>query len=260
MSTQKTQVRRAFSRSADSYDATATVQREIAGRLLAVLPPLPKPRRALDAGCGTGHGLSLLKQRWPESELLALDFSLPMLAKIQGDAAGFNYQRCCADVEAMPFAASSFDMLWSNLTLQWCDPFRFASEAARLLRPPGLLAVSTLGTGTFVELRRAFAGIDSYQHTTQFNHAEDIAAAIAGAGLRLTVLHQHTLIRHHPDMRSLLAEVRDIGASRGIGGGARRSGLMGKVAWHRFEDAIEAQRTPAGLPLSYETLLICAEK
>jgi malonyl-CoA O-methyltransferase len=260
MSTQKTQVRRAFSRSADSYDATATVQREIAGRLLSALPPVSKPQRTLDAGCGTGHGLTLLKQRWPESELLALDFALPMLAKVQGDDAGLHVQRCCADVEAMPFAAASFDLIWSNLTLQWCDPFRFATEAARLLRPPGLLAVSTLGPGTFVELRRAFAGIDNYQHTTQFNHANDIVAAIACAGLRLTVLHQDTLIRHHPDMRQLLAEVRDIGANRGIGGGVRRSGLMGKLVWRRFEDAIEEQRTPAGLPLSYETLLICAEK
>jgi malonyl-CoA O-methyltransferase len=259
MSTQKTQVRRAFSRSADSYDATATVQREIAGRLLAVLPPLPKPRRALDAGCGTGHGLSLLKQRWPASELLALDFALPMLAKIQDDDA-FNSQRCCADVEAMPFADASFDLLWSNLTLQWCEPSRFATEAARLLRPLGLLAVSTLGPGTFIELQRAFAGVDSYQHTTLFKHADDIDAAIVGAGLRRTVLHQETLIRHHPDLRSLLAEVRDIGASRGIGGGARRNGLLGKVTWRRFEDAIEAQRTPAGLPLTYETMLICAEK
>jgi hypothetical protein len=75
----------------------------------------------------------------------------------------------------------------------------------------------------------------------------------------LSVLRQETLIRHHADTRSLLAEVRDIGANRSIGG-TRRTGLMGKTAWRRFEEACEAQRMPAGLPLSYETLLICAQK
>jgi malonyl-CoA O-methyltransferase len=183
-----------------------------------------------------------------------------MLARLEAGACGRPILRCCADVEAMPFANASFDLLWSNLTLQWCDPHRFAAEAARLLRSQGWLAASTLGPGTFVELRRAFADVDNYQHTSHFYHTEDIVTAIANAGLRLCLLHQETLIRYHRDTRSMLAEVRDIGANRSIGRGFRRAGLMGKTAWRCFEDAWEAQRTPAGLPLSYETLLICAQK
>jgi malonyl-CoA O-methyltransferase len=259
VSSEKAQVRRAFSRSADSYDATAALQRQVGVSLLAAMPLIDAPRHALDSGCGTGHGLTLLQQRWPDTEFLAVDFSLPMLERIQPNTSSCPIPRCCADVEVMPFADANFDLLWSNLTLQWCNPVRFVSEGARLLRPRGWLAASTLGPGTFIELRRAFSGIDRYQHTSHFNHADDIITAIANAGLSLSVLRQETLIRHHADTHSLLAEVRDIGANRSIGG-TRRAGLMGKAAWHRFEEACEAQRTPAGLPLSYETLLICAQK
>ena len=62
----KQRVRESFDRAATTYDAAAVVQRRICQRLLDELDPaLPAPASVLDAGCGTGYGARLLRQRWP---------------------------------------------------------------------------------------------------------------------------------------------------------------------------------------------------
>jgi malonyl-CoA O-methyltransferase len=248
-------VRGAFGRAATRYDSAAVFQREVGRRLLARLGADLPPRRILDIGCGTGHGVGLLADRWPEADILTLDFALPMLRQMAQPAMA----RICADAEAVPLADASIDLLWSNLTLQWCDPTRFAREAARLLRPGGRLAASTLGPGTFAELRRAFAAADGYRHTIEFRDEAELTAAFAAAGLCLRVVERAALTRRHDALRPLLAEVRDIGANR-VGGNRRRRSLMGKAAWAEFAAAYEAQRGATGLPLTYDTLFLYAEK
>ncbi|MBS0552842.1 MAG: malonyl-[acyl-carrier protein] O-methyltransferase BioC, partial [Proteobacteria bacterium] len=64
----KQAVRSAFDRAAESYDGAAVVQREICHRLAgfaAAAPCVGAPRRALDAGCGTGYGVDLLASLCP---------------------------------------------------------------------------------------------------------------------------------------------------------------------------------------------------
>ena len=39
---------------------------------------VPPPRRALDAGCGLGHGLRALHALWPQAELQGLEWSAPL--------------------------------------------------------------------------------------------------------------------------------------------------------------------------------------
>ncbi|MBS0324748.1 MAG: methyltransferase domain-containing protein [Proteobacteria bacterium] len=207
----------------------------------------------LDAGCGTGHGTHLLGRCWPGADILALDFALPMVAAVVDTG-----QRLCADMESLPLASSSMGGYWSNLAMQWCDSRRVAGEAARVLRPGGWLAVSTLGPGTFAELRQAFAGVDAHRHTLVFPARQAVAAAFTGVGLRIT-LEQRSLLRHYPDLGSLLAAVRELGASRVTGAG-RRTGLMGKVAWQRFAANYEALRQPRGLPLSYDVFFILGQR
>ncbi len=248
----KARLRRSFAAAAAGYDAAAAVQREVAARLLAGLPAMADVTNLLDLGCGTGHGLSLLAERFPGRQPLAVDFALPMLA-------GLAAPRLCADAEALPLCDASIDLVWSNLTLQWCDAPRFFAEVARVLRRGGRLAASTLGPGTFAELRRAFAGVDAYRHTLAFASAEQLAAALAGAGLSLCALDTVSLTRRHADLAGLLAEVRGVGANRVTGPGARR-GLMGRAARRRFEAAWEEMREGGALPLSYEVIFLHAEK
>lgn len=253
----KHRIRESFDRAAASYDGVAVLQRTVCEQLLARFnPPSAETATAtpaiLDAGCGTGYGTRLLRARWPAAHLSVADFAPAMLERARADAdACFN-----ADIEALPFERQSFDIWWSSLTIQWCDAGTVFAEAARVLRPQGRLAVSTLGPATFHELRSAFSAVDRYRHTLSFSEPEVISHALQVAGFSAIVTHREKLTLHYPDLKTLLRAVKGIGANA-VGEGAR-TGMMGRHAWRSLEAAYEHQRTPAGLPASYDVLLCYA--
>ncbi|MBI4995585.1 MAG: malonyl-ACP O-methyltransferase BioC [Rhodocyclales bacterium] len=246
-------VRRSFDRAAASYDAAANLQRQVCQLLLAELAE-PAPARILDAGCGTGYALGLLAGRWPGAKFVAADFAPGMVAA----AGGGRFPGICADIEALPFAAASFDLYWSSLSFQWCDTGRAVAEAARVLAPGGRLAVSSLAPGTLAELQEAFAGTDRHRHVLEFPPAAALAAACATAGLADARLERRTLRFHHGDLAALLRELKALGANQV--GAKRRPGLMGRAAWQTVERRYEAWRTPAGLPATFEVVLCTASK
>lgn len=254
MSPSKSQVRAAFARAADRYDAAAMLQREVCNRLLAATASLPNPSSLLDAGCGTGYGVTLLRTQWPSTEMTAIDFVPEML----------RHARChephcvVADIESLPFSASSFDAWWSSLALQWCDVNIVMREAHRVLSPGGWLAVSTLGPGTFCELREAFSEVDSHAHTIGFSDAERLTTAAISAGFFNGCVHRLTLTFYYPDLRTMMGSVKDIGANA-VGSG-RRDGLMGKDLWARLEAAYERRRCKPGLPATYDVILFTARR
>lgn len=244
----KRAIRHSFDRAAGSYDAAAALQREVGGLLLAMLP-MRTVDTVLDAGCGTGHGRRLLSARWPRARLVAADFAPAMLVAAEGE-------RICADIEALPFPPAAFDLYWSNLAIQWCDAARAVKEAARVLAPGGMLAVSSLGPGTLAELDDAFSGVDRHRHVLEFAPAEALADACAAAGLRSVALEIRTLRRHHPDLKSLLSTLKALGANQV--GGARRPGLLGRKRWQSIEARYESLREDDGLPATWEVILCTA--
>ena len=250
----KDRVRESFDRAAITYDTAAVVQRRVCDRLLEALRSERPPAQIIDAGCGTGYGARRLRGRWPLAQITGVDFAPAMLQFAQRDA-----DICLtADIEKLPFADANFDLWWSSLTIQWCAANRVFGEAARVLKAGGLLAVSTLGPGTFTELRDAFSGVDQHRHTLPFSDPELIREALAGADL-----HDITLIRekhtvHYSDLKALLRAVKAIGAQN-VGAGAR-SGMMGRAAWQKLEAAYEQHREAAGLPASYDVILGYARK
>lgn len=255
----KQRIRESFDRAAASYDAAAVLQKQVCELLLAglALPATAGAPAILDAGCGTGYGARLLRARWPAAQLSVADFAPAMLDLARGSAdACFSAAAC--DLEALPFADHSFDAWWSSLTIQWCAAGTVFAEAARVLRPHGRLAVSTLGPGTFDELRSAFSTVDGYRHTLPFSEPAAIQEALHGAGFSGIALQRKTLTLHYPDLTTLLRAVKAIGANA-VGAGAR-SGMMGRSAWRALEAAYEKQRQPDGLPASYDVILAYAER
>ena len=249
-------VRAAFDKAADDYDAVATVQRAACDRLLALATTTRrfKPDRILDAGCGTGYALAGLHRAFPAARLLALDFAPGMLRRIPPGLA----QPLCADLEHLPIAATSLDAIWSSYALQWCHPRRALPELARSLRPGGQLWIATLGPGTLSELREAFRHVDDAEHVLRFQPPEITVAAAEEAGLHVLASERDTLHAWAPDLRSLLADIKTLGAHQT--GAPRRRAPLGKSAWARLTAAYEAHRGPAGLPASYDTFWLIAEK
>ncbi|WP_147653221.1 malonyl-ACP O-methyltransferase BioC [Vulcaniibacterium gelatinicum] len=263
-------VRRAFSRAAPEYAAAARLQHEIESRLLESLDYLadpalarPVPEVVLDLGCGPGRAAAAMQRHWPKARVLALDLALPMLRQVRRHAGSWRpFARrpapVCADLRALPLREASVDVLFSNLCLQWIEdlPAAFA-ELRRVLRPGGLLLVSTFGPDTLHELRAAFASADAVPHVSPFASIAQFGDALVQAGFRDPVLDRDLLRTHYPDLPALMRELRAIGATNALA--ARRHTLTGKARFAAAAAAYEGFRDAAGqLPASWEVITAMA--
>ncbi|MFC4159495.1 malonyl-ACP O-methyltransferase BioC [Chitinimonas lacunae] len=258
--TDKQAVRRSFDRAARSYDGAAVLQREVAERMLDRLQWVKlAPRHILDAGCGTGYAGPRLRQRYEGARLLELDLAPAMLAVARervgllGRWFGRAPWQVCGDIEALPLASGSLDLVWSSLALQWVnEPDAAFREFHRVLRPEGLLMFSTFGPDTLQELRAAFAGVDNHTHVNRFIDMHDLGDALSRAGFASPVMDMEKIVLTYEDMRAVMSDLKALGAHNVTLG--RRTGLMGKSAWSRAMATYEQLRRDGRLPASYEVV------
>ena len=264
------QVRRAFSRSAASYDAAAQLQHAVEARLLESLdylddPALQReaPQRVLDLGCGTGRASIAMQKRWPKAQIVSLDLALPMLRQARGTSArsmgwlsnpfARKPAQVRADARALPLAEASVDVLFSNLCVQWVEDLdALFAGFRRVLKPHGLLLVSTFGPETLWELRDAFAQADEAPHVSPFADIAGFGDALVRAGFHQPVLDREEETTHYPDLASLMRELRAIGATNALA--SRRHTLTGRARFAAAAAAYEAHRDAQGLPATWETI------
>jgi malonyl-CoA O-methyltransferase len=257
----KREVRRAFSKAAANYDATAVLQREVCSRMLERLDYIRlQPERILDAGSGTGWGTRQLIQRYPAAQIVALDIAIGMLRASRGHSSwwqklfgGEKQLQLCADVECLPLAARCAEMVWSNLTVQWCNdlPATFV-ELQRVLKVDGLVMFSTFGPDTLKELRTAFDGVDGYSHINRFADMHDIGDMLVAAGFAEPVMDMEYITLTYDDVKAVMQDLRSIGAHNATGG--RAPGMVGKEKWARIMQNYESLRRNGKLPATFEVI------
>jgi malonyl-CoA O-methyltransferase len=266
-------VRRHFARAAATYDGAAVLQKEIGGRMAERLDVVKlAPAAILDAGCGTGDAQAEFAARYPAARYVALDVALPMLAAARakaglsrsalarvfatftgGRAGGALPRFVCADVAAMPFAAATFDLVWSNLALQWVSDVPAAlHEINHVLAVGGLVTFSTFGPDTLKELRSAFAAVDRHPHVSRFADMHDIGDMLVGAGFADPVMHMEMLTLTYADGPAMMRDLKAIGATNAAN--ARPRALMGRHRWQRALAALEAMRRDGRIPATFEVI------
>lgn len=261
------QVRRSFSRAAHGYDGAAALQREVGARLSETLDYLDErtPEVVVDIGCGPGHLSAAMQKRWPRAQVIALDLALPMLREARSHFGEGGWRprllggarrpdAVCADARALPLRDGSVDVLFSNLCLQWCEdlPAVFAGFR-RVLKPGGLLLVSTFGPDTLYELRGAFAEADAAPHVSLFPSIAQFGDALIASGFQNPVLDRDEFVLGHPDLGHLMRELRTLGATNAMSD--RRRSLTGRARFARAAQAYEALRGSDGrLPATWEVI------
>ena len=216
------------------------------------------PQRVLDVGCGDGHGARGLAQIYPDAQLLGLDFAYSMLQTARGHGAWlrrlFARERVaylCADMAALPLAAASVDLAWSNLALHCLgDPLPALKEMRRVLRVGGLLMFSCYGPDTLKELKRAFAAGDSAMHVHDFIDMHDLGDMLSACGYAEPVMDMELITVTYADVDALIKDLRASGQVNALAG--RRRGLTGKDAYRAMRAAYEELRRDGSLPASFE--------
>ncbi len=119
----------------DPYGSCFTYSRmRLEQALDRYLPESGVGLRALDVGCGTGHHLRRLVSRGFEAA--GIDGSSEMLEEARRANRAVELHE--ADVEALPFADQSFDLVLCIEVLRYlASPQRCIAEIARVLRPGG---------------------------------------------------------------------------------------------------------------------------
>jgi malonyl-CoA O-methyltransferase len=245
-----------FERAADTYDANAVLQREIANRLTERLDFIRmQPQTILDIGCGTGAVSEHLLNRYKKARIIGVDLALNMVQKTRQRGGWFRKpQGVCADAARLPFAQHSVDMLLSSLMLQWCNdlPGVFR-EFVQVLKPNGLLMFATFGPDTLKELRASWGTVDGYTHASQFVDMHDVGDALLQAGFRDPVVDMEIITLTYGDVRGLLRDLKGIGANNATYG--RNHGLTGKARLQAFLQAYEQFRQKDGnYPATYEVV------
>lgn len=263
----KARARTSFGRAANTYDAAAILQKQVREEMLNRLDLIKlTPQTILDAGCGTGAASHALQKRFVKSQVISLDFALPMLQKtrvgsdttglmhqIKNMLSGVKHNLVCADIESLPLASKSVDLVWSNLAIQWCNDLDAALlEFYRVMQPEGLLMFSTFGPDTLKELRVATGRQDGMTSVSRFIDMHDIGDALVRAGFSAPVLDVERFTLTYDDVKSVMRDLKSIGAHNATDGRAR--GLLGRGFLQKLESNYEQYRTDGKLPATFEVV------
>jgi malonyl-CoA O-methyltransferase len=253
----KTRVRASFNRAANTYDAAAVLQKQVREEMLSRLDLVKiAPLAILDAGCGTGHGSFGLQKRFRSAQVYSLDIALNMLQQTKLQRPFLQkilnkQQLLCADIESLPIASNSMDLVWSNLALQWCNDLDAAfTEVSRVLQPESLFVFSTFGPDTLKELRTSTN--NGHTHVSRFIDMHDIGDALIRAGFSTPVLDVEHYTLTYDDVKGVMKDLKNIGAHNATQGRAR--GLQGKSFLQNLTQQYEQFRTNNKLPATFEVV------
>jgi malonyl-CoA O-methyltransferase len=249
-------MRQDFARAAGNYDRAAVLARETGSRMAERLDLVRiAPERVADIGCATGDGLRELQRRYPAALPLAVDFARPMHAAVNARATLIQRLRgraprlVNADARALPLAASSLGLVWSNLMLHWLDdPLPAFSEFHRVLEVGGLLMFSMLGPDTLKELRAAGLEAGVAAPLRGFLDMHDVGDMLLAAGFAEPVMDMEMVTLTYRSPRGLLADQRHLGV---------RDGLFGYLPWRDWRKVFAAyarHRVSGRLPASFEVV------
>ena len=94
-------------------------------------------KRVADIGCGKGRFARIVKERWPDAHVLAVDLAEAMLNHVPA-----NIERIAASMTALPIANDAMDAAYATESLEHAVDIPAAvAELARIVKPGGRIAI-----------------------------------------------------------------------------------------------------------------------
>ncbi len=174
-----------------------------------------RPATICDIGCGTGKGIRGLQEQYPRSRVYAVDISRQMLLCARSCYRRLSKKRLVAtDMERLPFANASFDLIFSSLALPWSNDVRATlREFARVSSRGALLMFASFGPGTLGELASSWRALDRRPHVHRFVDMHDLGDAMLAAGFAQPVVDVEVIRMEYAEFRRLLDDLKQTGAS-----------------------------------------------
>lgn len=212
---------------------------------------LPAKGRLLEACCGTGEVTGALKRRGLET--FGFDLSTGMLGK----AARHIKHLKPGDAHAIPFPDGFFDAVVMRQAMQFLKPGVFLKEAARVLKPGGVLLLShhvprsAAEQARLLKIYRLIQPQGVFKDPSKLYLGADLGAHLKRAGLRVKRRLDHftkesvtALMRCYPNLsegeKAAIIEAYRAGG-RACGAALKKGGLYASWKWVLF-----AARKPAG--------------
>ena len=185
------------------YEKIAVIAKVAADEMMSRLDLASlQPKKIVEVGCATGYITALLKKRYPAAELIALDSVDTFLKAAQNNLSSTAYW-VNANSHSLPLLSQSVDMLIANLVLPWhIDWMKLLEEWHRILRPEGLLMITTLGPDTLNEWAEKDA---IYPYFLDMHHLGD---GLLQAGFADPILDVDQFILSYQDPQRMLSELQ----------------------------------------------------
>ncbi len=208
----KKAVANSFSKAAKHYDQFAQLQRDIGLQLLTGVTE-QLPAKILDLGCGTGYFSEKLCTIYPFCQMTCLDLSNAMLRQVEKKQL---VQVSClqGDIDKLPFSRAQFDLIFSNLVVQWSEDLQGClQQLKKSLNAGGRLHFSTLIDGSLHELTQAWRAVDQYPHTNSFLTLNAVKAAAQQCGFKKLQIKTETRVLHYENVIEVMRALKGIGAN-----------------------------------------------
>jgi len=249
----RTAVRRHRDRAAAGWAAHDFLQVELADRLADRLDDIRRPfERVVDLSCRDG----LLSRRLASRAGRGLFVQSDPSPAFPRRAAEGGRPALVADEDLLPFAAGSFDLVLSLLSLHWVNDLPGCLlQIRRCLRPDGLFLGAMLGGETLAALREAFLAAElettggAAPRVSPMADLRDAAGLLQRAGFALPVADLDTVEVSYPDPLALLRELRGMGETNALRerprNALRRDTLMEALASYQQACALPDGRVRA---------------
>lgn len=245
----KQQIARHFSRAAPHYNRANPAQDAMASFLYHWACNLDlQPDTLLDLGCGTGSLGGRVARLFPESLSIGLDIAPGMLT----EAARELTCRVQADMEQLPLAERSIDLLLSSAAMQWTDTAQLLPRLARLVRPGGHALLGLFVEGTLAEWHQALAAADM-DPVHELPSVNQLLCQL-GDGWQVVQQQSFSTRLQFDSPEAMLMSTRRTGATNARPDRSR--GLTGVNRWRRLRSALESTREGEQYCLTYRSLCL----